>query len=132
MTDKGQRIDKWLWFARIAKTRTLAARLVNAGRIRINRVKVTKPSTLVRPGDVITSIVGHQIRVLKILDLGARRGPASEASELHKDLTPPPEAPISGSGSRKAAMTFGARAPGTGRPTKRDRRLNDRWRQGGR
>ena len=132
MADPSQRIDKWLWFARFAKTRTQAAGLVSTGRIRINRVKVSKPATTVRPGDVITAALGRRVRVVEILDVGVRRGPASEAMGLYDDLTPPAEVPISGGRESRRDSTFGARVPGAGRPTKRDRRLIDRWRTQGR
>jgi len=128
MPDPSQRIDKWLWFARFAKTRTLAAGLVSTGRIRVNRIKVSKPSTNVKPGDVITASIGLRVRVVKIVEIGARRGPATEAMGLFEDLTPAVEVPISGDKATRRASTFGARVPGTGRPTKRDRRLIDRWR----
>ena len=131
MSDRVQRIDKWLWFARIAKTRTLAAGFVSSGRIRINRVKITKPSAVVRPGDVITSAIGRRVRVIKVVEIGSRRGPAPEAMGLYEDLTPPPDTPISEIGQRRRDSAFGARAPGMGRPTKRDRRLIDRWRSRG-
>lgn len=132
MTQPSQRIDKWLWFARFAKTRTLAAGLVSTGRIRVNRSKVSKPSTMIKPGDVITATIGRRIRVIKIVDVGSRRGPAPEAMCLYEDLTPPVDTPISGPGEPRRDSTFGARVPGTGRPTKRDRRLIDRWRGHGR
>ncbi len=128
MSDLSQRVDKWLWFARFAKTRTLAAGLVSTGRIRINRAKVSKPSTTVKPGDVITASIGRRVRVVKIVDVGRRRGPSSEAVGLYEDLTPPAEVPISGHSVQRRAPAYGARVPGTGRPTKRDRRLIDRWR----
>lgn len=124
-----QRIDKWLWFARFAKTRTLAAGLVSTGRIRINSSKISKPSTLIKPGDIITASIGRRVRIVEISALGARRGPAKEAMGLYEDLTPPQEVPMSGVGAPRRESTFGARIPGSGRPTKRDRRLTDRWRR---
>lgn len=128
MSASSLRIDKWLWFARLAKTRTLAAGLVSTGHIRVNRDKVTKPSSAVKPGDVITASLGRSVRVVKIVELGARRGPATEAMGLYEDLTPPADTPISGRRNARGDSTFGARVPGSGRPTKRDRRLIDRWR----
>lgn len=128
MPDPSQRIDKWLWFARFAKTRTLAAGLVSNGRIRINRAKVSKPSATVKPGDVITASLGRRVRVVKVIDPGKRRGPATEALRLYEDLTPAPEIPISGQRGSRSDSPFGLRTPGAGRPTKRDRRLIDRWR----
>jgi len=128
MSVSSLRIDKWLWYARLAKTRTLAAGLVSTGRIRVNRDKISKPSAVVKRGDVITASLGRRIRVVKIIELGARRGPASEAMGLYEDLTPPTDSPISEGRDRRGDSTFGARLPGAGRPTKRDRRLIDRWR----
>lgn len=114
-----QRLDKWLWFARLAKTRTLAAGLVTDGKIWINREKVSKPSETVKPGDVITSSAHHQIRIVRVVAPGERRGPAPEAATLYEDLTPPPP-PRDDS---RAQLATGSREAGAGRPTKRDRRL---------
>ena len=83
---EGRRIDQWLWFARIVKSRSLAARLVTEGQIRINRVKIGKPGKDVSPGDVITAAVHGQIRVLRVLAIGARRGPALEAQGLYEEI----------------------------------------------
>lgn len=116
-TDNAQRLDKWLWYARALKSRTQAADLVLAGKVRINRERVEKPSQVVRPGDVLTAIIGGRVRVLKVLAPGDRRGPASEARLLYEDLSPPPAV---------SEPAPGARAAGAGRPTKRDRRAIDR------
>lgn len=89
MTGAAQRIDKWLWFARITKTRSLAAALVSHGAVRVNRQKIAKPSHPVAPGDVLTLAVRGRIRVLKVLEPGLRRGPASEAAGLFEDLNAP-------------------------------------------
>lgn len=105
-----QRIDKWLWFARFARTRTLAQKLVAAGAVRLNRERIDSASRLVKPGDVLTVSLEHQIRVVRVLSSGERRGPASEAQELYEEVTPP--APV-------------ARTGGGPRPTKRDRRALD-------
>ena len=123
--EDGRRLDRWLWFARVVKSRTMAAGLVAAGKVRVNRERVTKASHQVRNGDVLTITVGPRVRILKVLAAGERRGPASEARELFEDLTPPVE-PASRSQSLPA--TGGERLPGAGRPTKRDRRLTDRLR----
>lgn len=116
-----QRIDKWLWFARVVKTRSLATRLVNDGKVRIDGQKVEKPAHTVRPGDVLTIAVARRIRVLEVADVGARRGPAPEAAALYVDRTPEDEsaAPLPG------LADLGGRARGEGRPTKRDRRRLD-------
>lgn len=115
-----QRLDKWLWFARVIKTRTLAAGLVTDGHVRVNRERIVKPSQTVRPGDVITVAVGPRVRILEVVAAGERRGSAVEAQALFRDLTPPPE-------PREANSPGDAlRDLGSGRPTKRDRRLTDR------
>jgi ribosome-associated heat shock protein Hsp15 len=84
--EDGLRLDKWLWQARFFKTRPLAASLVEKGRIRINQVAVTKAHYRLRPGDVLTFPQGSTIRVVRVLALGTRRGPASEARTLYEDL----------------------------------------------
>ncbi len=110
------RIDKWLWFARFFKTRSLAAKLCNDGGVRLSGNPVSKAHTAVRPGDVLTFAQGRHIRVVKVLALGTRRGPAPEAQALYEDLAPPvPE----------ERLEDPYRAPGSGRPTKRDRRALD-------
>lgn len=121
-----QRLDKWLWFARVAKTRSLAARLIEAGKIRVNRARVDKPSQLVKPGDVITSTVVRTVRVLRVVAPGERRGPAAEAALLYEDLTPP-TVPVAGSGAAGSRAADAAREAGAGRPTKRDRRRIEEW-----
>jgi ribosome-associated heat shock protein Hsp15 len=90
MTDGRQRLDKWLWFSRVTKTRSLAAKLVAAGSVRINKVRADTPSQAVRIGDVLTIGVGQRVLVRKVLALGGRRGPPEEARTLYEDLAPPP------------------------------------------
>jgi ribosome-associated heat shock protein Hsp15 len=137
----GQRLDKWLWFARIVKSRTLAAKLVSDGKIRVNRLRTDKPSHVVKPGDVLTATVHRSVRVLKITAIGERRGPATEAQALYADLTAPAKgsanndtspavSPETNGGA--ALHTRGQPRPveGSGRPTKRDRRRFDDWRRG--
>jgi len=80
------RIDKWLWHARVVKTRALAAELVSKGRVRVNGNRTDKPGRAVGPGDVLTLAVAGQVRVLRILGCGIRRGPAPEAAELFLEL----------------------------------------------
>ncbi|MEM7645077.1 MAG: RNA-binding S4 domain-containing protein [Pseudomonadota bacterium] len=84
------RLDKWLWQARFFKTRTLAAKVVADGRVRLNGERVGKPAQTVQPGDALTFPQGTRIRVVAILALGTRRGPAVEAQALYRDDTPPP------------------------------------------
>ena len=83
------RVDKWLWHARITKTRTLAAKLVETGRVRVNHRKIVKPAQDVGPGDVITVAIHDNVRVLKVLAAGLRRGPASEARQLFEEIEAP-------------------------------------------
>lgn len=84
-----QRLDKWLWFARVAKTRRLAARLVAEGHVRLNARRIESPAKGVGPGDVLTVALERQVRVLKVAALGARRGGFSEASLLFVELSEP-------------------------------------------
>ena len=83
------RLDKWLWFARFCKTRVLAAAWCADGRLRCNGGKVVKAHHGVAPGDVLTFPLGRHIRVIRVLGLGSRRGPAVEARGLYEDLAPP-------------------------------------------
>ncbi|MES1990038.1 MAG: RNA-binding S4 domain-containing protein [Pseudomonadota bacterium] len=115
-----QRIDRWLWFARMLKSRTLAAAFVEAGKVRLNSTRIDKPSRHVRAGDVLTFPLGNQTRVLKVLDTGTRRGPAPEAQALYKDLAPPAAAK-----AESGALPDAEREAGTGRPTKKERRDRD-------
>lgn len=85
--DRRQRIDKWLWFARVLKSRTLAARLVEDGFVRINTNRIGNPAKAVRPGDVVTVALERHVRVLKVLEPGTRRGPFTEAQTLYMELS---------------------------------------------
>lgn len=84
--DDGLRLDKWLWQARFVKSRSLAARLVEKRRVRINRTLITKTHYRVRPGDVLTFPQGARVRVVRVLAVGSRRGPTSEAQTLYEDI----------------------------------------------
>ncbi|MEQ8824215.1 MAG: RNA-binding S4 domain-containing protein [Filomicrobium sp.] len=125
--DQAQRLDKWLWYARVAKSRSLAAALIERGKIRVNRVRTQKPSHTVKPGDVITASVGRSVRVLKVVEPGQRRGPASEAQTLYEDLTPINE-PLTGlarqvgGGDEGGAFTVPASNLPSARPNKKERR----------
>jgi ribosome-associated heat shock protein Hsp15 len=114
-----QRIDKWLWHARVVRTRSAAATLVSAGMVRLNRERITAPSQLVRPNDVITVALDRRVRILKVAGFAERRGDAEAGRALYTELTPASRPPAE---SPKVAE----RAPGAGRPTKRDRRAIDR------
>lgn len=82
------RIDKWLWQARLFKTRALAAEAVGAGHLRINGQPTDKPGRLVGPGDVLTLRRAGGVRVLRIAACGTRRGPAPEAATLYGEIPP--------------------------------------------
>jgi len=117
------RVDRWLWFARFFKSRSLAAKLVQSKKVRINSSVIAKPSVTVKPGDVLTFPQAKEIRVIKVIAIGTRRGPAPEAQALYEDLAPREE-------QRKEDAEMIAKAPsrdrGTGRPTKADRRALDK------
>jgi ribosome-associated heat shock protein Hsp15 len=91
--EDGQRLDKWLYFARLAKSRTLAADLILAGKVRINRARAGKPSHLLRTGEVVTIALHGRVLVLKVLAPGQRRGPPPEARALYEVLSPGPARP---------------------------------------
>ena len=122
----GQRVDRWLFFSRAVKSRSLAARLVQAGRVRINRDKATQAADQVKPGDVLTITLDRRVLVYRVLDPGLRRGPAEEARKLYEDLSPPPA-----SKDAPADALPPIRDAGSGRPTKKERRDTDRLRGGG-
>lgn len=92
MSGATTRLDKWLWYARFCKTRSLAASLVASGGVRVNSVRVTKPSTAVRVGDGLSFGQGSTVHALRVEALGVRRGPAVEARGLYKVLGEPPDA----------------------------------------
>jgi ribosome-associated heat shock protein Hsp15 len=83
-----QRLDRWLWFARVAKTRSLASRLIAEGHVRLNARRIETPAKPVGPGDVLTIALEHRVRVLKILAAGTRREGFSQAAQLFEDLSP--------------------------------------------
>jgi ribosome-associated heat shock protein Hsp15 len=84
-----QRLDKWLFFARLQKSRTLAAKLVAAGKIRVNRDKIDNPARGVKPGDVLTITFQNQVLVVRVEQPGTRRGPPAEARTLYANLSAP-------------------------------------------
>jgi ribosome-associated heat shock protein Hsp15 len=87
MSADRQRIDRWLWHARIVRTRDAAASLAGAGYVRINGVKIDAPGRFVRAGDVITVALDQSIRVLRVTGFAERRGPVSAGPSLYEDLT---------------------------------------------
>ena len=108
------RIDKWLWHARFFKTRSLAAKVVSGGKLRVNGQPISKPAYMVSTSDVLTFPQADNIRVIKVLAMGERRGPAPEAQQLYEDLAPPKP--------REEITEQVPRFEGKGRPTKKDRR----------
>ena len=85
---EGQRLDKWLYCARLAKTRTGAARLIEEGKVRVNGVRALKPSRLVAPGNVVTAMPSGRLRVVRVVAVGTRRGPASAARPCKPGAVP--------------------------------------------
>jgi|TARA_B110000438_G_scaffold133215_1_gene129106 ribosome-associated heat shock protein Hsp15 len=114
------RIDKWLWYTRFFKSRSLATKFCNSGKIRINGIIIKKGHCSIRVGDVLTFPKGPYIRVISVLALSDRRGPAPEAKALFEDLNPPQPTIKLNRPLRPAN-----REPGSGRPTKRDRRKTE-------
>ena len=90
---EAQRIDKWLWHARFARTRGAAQKLALSGHVRVNREKVTAASRLVREGDVLTIALGRGVTVLRICGIAERRGSAAEARQLYQPHAPAPVDP---------------------------------------
>jgi ribosome-associated heat shock protein Hsp15 len=118
-----QRIDKWLWHARVVRTRSAAASLVTSGHVRVNGARTTAASHLLRVDDAVTIALDRTVRVLKVIGFAERRGASDSVAVLYEDLAPrapkaadapPPEPGVA------------EREPGSGRPTKRDRRMIDR------
>ena len=123
MSDGSLRIDKWLWYARFFKSRTLAGKLCAGKRLRLNGQLVAKAHATLKPGDVLTFPKETDIRVIRVVALATRRGPASEAEALYEDLEPPVRR--SRNDEKKPPLP-GSRDSGAGRPTKADRRALDR------
>ena len=124
--EQRQRIDKWLFFARVVKSRSLAAKLVQAGRVRVNREKADQAAHPVKPGDVLTISLDRRVIVLRVVLAGARRGPFDEAKALYEDLSPQPP---KGEAALPDAMAP-LREAGSGRPTKKERREMQKFRDG--
>ena len=114
-----QRIDKWLWHARVVRTRSSAAALVDEGYVRLNGERVGANSQPVKSGDVVTVALDRTVRVLKVTGFAERRGDADAARLLFEDMTPASPKPGAGDAAPQ-------RDAGTGRPTKQERRAIDR------
>ncbi len=83
----GQRLDRWLWFSRLIKSRTSAAQLVLDGKVRVNRTRIAKPSHAIRAGDVLTIALNGKVQIVRVLAPGRRRGPPLEAMTLYENLS---------------------------------------------
>ncbi len=81
------RLDKWLWFARVVKTRALAHQLASSGHVRVNGLRAETAAKAVRIGDVLTIALPGRVRVLKVLDVAERRGPAADMVHIYEDIT---------------------------------------------
>lgn len=114
------RLDRWLWAARVYRSRSLAQAACQGGKVDVNG-QVARPSRLVRVGDRIRVTLGAWRRELVVRGLGERRGPPAEARQLYEDLSPPPP-------PRPLRPPPVLRPRGLGRPTKRERRLLERLR----
>lgn len=118
--DCQQRLDKWLFFARIAKSRSLAQAWISAGHVRVNATIIRQAAHKIKQGDRIEVSVERRSLVLSVLENGERRGPFEEARNLYEDLSPPVT-------KKTDPLDTAARDAGSGRPTKRERRARDRW-----
>ncbi|WP_026381289.1 RNA-binding S4 domain-containing protein [Afifella pfennigii] len=109
-----QRLDRWLWHARFARTRSQAQKLVCGGHVRLNRDKVTQPSRQVRVGDVLTLALPRQVKVVELLAMAEKRGSYALAQTLYRDVTPKE--------SRDAPQAVSPAAGPQARPDARQRR----------
>lgn len=117
-----QRIDKWLWHARVVRTRQAAAELAASGHVRVNAQRIDAASRPVKPGDVVTVALDRTVRILKVVGFAERRGSADDARALCEDIAPDASAALAGTSAPPPVV----RDCGTGRPTKRERRAIDR------
>ena len=120
-----QRLDKWLFFTRLQKSRSIAQKAIEAGHVRVNDARVTQPSFALKAGDVVVLSLDRRDMTVRVLQAGNRRGPYEEARLLYEDLTPPPVL-----GEKLNAFEQATRERGSGRPTKKERRDVDRLRPG--
>jgi len=119
MSGDRQRIDRWIWHARVVKTREFAKALVEGGHVRVDGTKETRAGSPVKAGQTLTITLPGRVRVLRVVGFAERRGSATLAATLFDDLSPPPP-PREAMTPENVAPP--ARDPGTGRPTKRERR----------
>ena len=117
------RLDRWLWAVRLYKTRTLAADACRGGHVKVNGQPV-KPSREVRPGDLVQARTGDVLRTVRVLATLENRLAAKQVPLFLEDLTPPEEFERARNPEARAVI---ARAPGSGRPTKKERRVLEAW-----
>jgi ribosome-associated heat shock protein Hsp15 len=127
MTDKQpqpvarQRLDKWLFFTRLQKSRSIAQKAIETGDVRVNDQRITQPSFSLKIGDVVVLSLDRKEITARVLKPGDRRGPYEEAKLLYEDLTPA-QVP----GEKPTLFEQATRERGSGRPTKKERREVDR------
>ena len=128
MAETGEtlRLDRWLFFSRLVKSRSLAAKMIENGQVRVNGTKTHQAKRAIGPGDVLTLALPRGVTIIKLKACGTRRGPASEAQTLYEDLTPPPPS------KDEASIDVEQQAPSPGRrPSKHEReRLQELKRRG--
>ena len=120
MTEK-IRLDTWLWYARFYKSRSLSSKAILSGKVRVNSNKIIKPASKVKINDVLTINHVNTVRIIQIQSIGARRGPASEAQALYKDLSADVKA-----ASKIKDVSEKSKKDTNKRPTKKDRRILDK------
>ena len=120
MTEK-IRLDTWLWYARFYKSRSLSSKAILSGKLRVNANKIIKPASKVKINDILTINHVNMVRVIQVQSLGSRRGPASEAQQLYKDLS----GDITGASNIKHVSEKPKKETNK-RPTKKDRRILDK------
>ncbi|OHV78385.1 RNA-binding S4 domain-containing protein [Ensifer sp. LCM 4579] len=119
-----QRLDKWLFFARLIKSRSLAQKAIEAGHVAVNGTREIQSSAQVKAGDTLELSLERRDLVVRVLLPGTRRGPYEEARLLYEDLTPLAASP------KRTPFEQATRERGAGRPTKRERRETDRLKPG--
>lgn len=117
-----QRIDKWLWHARVVRTRQAAAELAASGHVRLNGQRIDAASRPVRLGDVVTVALDRSVRVLKVVGFAERRGSAEDAKAICEVIEP-----AAGGALPPAAPPPARREAGAGRPSKQERRAIARF-----
>ena len=116
------RLDRWLWAVRLTKTRPDAAAACRGGHVRVND-RAAKPATMVTLGDEVRARIGDRTRIVEVVRVIQKRVGAADAVTCYLDRSPPPPP--------TPYVAVAVRDRGAGRPTKRDRRMLDKWRASG-